>query len=80
MDEDDYPKGMEYETRRYLKKVLNTLFVGLFWLIAQFVFGIFFAGAFPIGGRVDAVNIIYYCFFALSLAGLIWYFYRTWRK
>jgi hypothetical protein len=83
MDEQDQSEeahnGMEPGARRYLKKVLSSIFVGMFWLIAIMFFGIFLAGAFPIGGRFDGVNVAFYLFFLISLAGLVWFYYRTWR-
>jgi hypothetical protein len=72
--------GMDPRMRRHLKKVLNSLFVGLFWLIAVMFFGIFLDAAFPIGGHVDAVNVAFYVFFVGSLAWIIRFYYRTWKS
>jgi hypothetical protein len=83
MDEQDQSEeahnGMEPEARRYLKKVLNSIFVGMFWLIAVMFFGIFLYAAFPVHGRIDGINIAFYIFFLVSLAGLVWYYYRMWK-
>ena len=77
---DEYEQGgMDPKMRQHLKKVLNTLFSGLFWMIFMALFGIALGWAIPIGGHIDVFNIIFYALFALSLSGLIWYYYRMWK-
>ncbi|RYY41465.1 MAG: hypothetical protein EOO08_01610 [Chitinophagaceae bacterium] len=76
---DEFDRGMEPEVRRYLKKVLNTLFVGLFWMIFMAFLGLYFGWAIPFGGHVDGFNIAFYILFAVSLAGLVWYYWRIWK-
>lgn len=77
---DEFDRGMDPQMRRYLKKVLNTVFVGLFWMILTVLFGIYFQWAFPYHGQVDAFNIFFYVYFLGTLAALIWFFCRTWRS
>ncbi|GAB4093269.1 hypothetical protein [Flaviaesturariibacter terrae] len=76
---DEYDRDFDPEARRYLKKVLNTIFVGIFWLLFVVLFGLYLGWGIPFGGRVDGFNIAFYCLFALSLAALIRFFWRTWR-
>ena len=71
--------GMEPEMKKYLRKVLNTLFAGLFWLILNATLGIYFGLAF-VEEKFRLANLIFYLWFLLSLGALIWYFYRLWRK
>jgi hypothetical protein len=68
---------IEPETRKYLKKVMNTLFIGLFWMFANVIFGIFLECGF-VEGALSLKNIVYY---GLALATLVWlirYFVRLW--
>ena len=76
---DEYDRGTEPEMQRYLKKVLNSLFVGLFWMIFMAIFGIYLEWGFPHDGVIDGINIFFYALFLLTLSGLIWYYYRLWK-
>jgi hypothetical protein len=69
---------IEPETKRYLKKVMQTVFVGLFWMFAQVIAGIFFELGFVQNG-FSVGNIIYYILFIASLSWLIFYFYKMWK-
>ena len=77
---DEFERGFDPQTRRYLKQVLNTIFAGLFWLLFMAIFGLYLGWAIPFGGRFDGLNIFFYCFFLVSLAGLVWYLWRIWRS
>ncbi|RYY65946.1 MAG: hypothetical protein EOO12_05620 [Chitinophagaceae bacterium] len=77
---DEYDRSFDPEMRRYLKKVLRTLFLGLFWMLFMALFGLYLGWGIVYRGRVDGFNIFFYCFFALSLAGLIWYYRRLWKS
>jgi len=77
---DEYEHGIEPRVRTYLKKVLNSLFMGLFWMLLMMFFGLFLGWAIPFGGKVDQLNIIFYCLFVLTLGWLLWYYYRVWRN
>lgn len=70
---------MDPETRAFLIKIANTLFMGLFWMLLNSTLGIYFNFAFP-GKTITAANIIYYIFLIASLAGLIWYYLRLWKE
>jgi ABC-type glycerol-3-phosphate transport system permease component len=71
--------GMEPEMKDYLRKVLNTLFVGLLWLILNATLGIFFGFAFT-DGKIRLSNVLFYLWFLASLSAMLWHFYRLWRK
>jgi ABC-type spermidine/putrescine transport system permease subunit II len=68
---------IEPETRKYLKKVLNTLFIGLFWMFANVIFGIFLEYGF-VQGAFTLKNIIYYSVALTTLVWLISYFIKLW--
>lgn len=70
--------GMEPETQDFLKRIVQTVSVGMLFLLLHMTFGLylnwgFFEGSPTIG------NIIYYIVFLASLAGLIYFYYRLWK-
>lgn len=70
--------GMEPEAQDFLKRIVQTVSVGMLFLLLHMTFGLylnwgFFEGAPTIG------NIIYYIVFLASLAGLIYFYYRLWK-
>ncbi len=71
--------NMEPEVKDFLKKIVWSVFTGLFWLMLNMTIGIYF-GLFFIDERIGIGNILCYLFLAASLAGLIWFYYRTWKK
>jgi hypothetical protein len=71
--------GMEKEVRDYLKKVLATVSLGLLWLLINSTAGIMFGQMF-IKNQITAGNIIFYSWFIISFAALIYYYTRLWKK
>jgi hypothetical protein len=69
---------VEPEARHYLKQVMRTIFIGLFWMFAQVIAGIFFEFGFVDGG-LSTANIIYYTIFVITLVALIFYFVKVWQ-
>ncbi len=70
--------GMEPEAQDFLKRIVQTVSVGMLFLLLHMTFGLylnwgFFEGSPTIG------NIIYYLVFLASLAGLIYFYYRLWK-
>lgn len=76
---DEFSSGMEPEVKKYLKKVLNSFFVGAFWLIAIATAGIFFKLGFVRDG-FKWYNIVFYFIAVTSLFFLIRYYYKVWNK
>lgn len=70
--------GMEPEVKKYLKKVLHSLFAGLLWLLVNVTAGIYYGLAFHEGHKA-IINILFYFWLALSLGLLLWYYYRVWK-
>ena len=70
---------MEPEVREFLKRVSMSLGIGLFWMILNSTFGIMFDFAF-IHESVTTGNIIFYIWFIASLAFLLWFIIRLWKK
>ena len=65
--------------RKYLMKILNSLCFGLLWLSLN-VLGGLYCGYGIVKGKLSLGNILFFCWFILSLAFLLYYYYRTWRK
>jgi hypothetical protein len=70
--------GMEPEAQDFLKRIVQTVSVGMLFLLLHMTFGLylnwgFFEGSPTIG------NIIYYIVLLASLAGLIYFYYRLWK-
>jgi hypothetical protein len=70
---------MEPEVREFLKRIVLSLSVGIFWMAINSTLGIMYDFAF-VHGSVSAGNIIFYIWFLASLALLLWYFVRLWKK
>jgi NADH:ubiquinone oxidoreductase subunit 3 (subunit A) len=70
---------MEPEVRAFLKRILQTISMGMLFLLLHMTFGIYFNWAF-FEGSIRLINIIYYIVLLASLAGLIYYYYRLWNE
>jgi len=70
---------MEPEVKDFLKRIVWSFFVGLSWMMLNMTLGIYFDLLF-IRDNISLSNILYYIFFVGSLALLIWFYYRTWKK
>jgi len=73
------PQGMEPDTKKYLLKVLHSLFAGLLWLSLNVLGGLYLGYAI-IEKRLSVSNVLFFSWFALSLLTLLYYYYRTWRS
>lgn len=69
---------MDPEIAKYFKKILNSFSMGLIWMLAASIFGLYF-GLALFNDSLQWYNVVFYICFLLSLAGLLWYFYRVWR-
>jgi len=70
---------MEPEIRKYLFKVLNSLCYGMIWLALNVLGGLYWGYAI-VGNRLSVSNVIFFTWFVCSLVGLLYYYYRLWRK
>jgi hypothetical protein len=77
---DEYEdSGLDDETRRYFSRIISSFFTGLFWMLVMSMLAFYFGLAVP-DGRLRWYNILFYVLFLLSLAWLIRYFYRKWKR
>jgi len=70
---------MEPGVKEYLRRILMTLSVGLFWMASNTTVGIMYGYAF-IESKVKLGNVLFYLWFATSLTLFLWYEYRLWTK
>jgi hypothetical protein len=69
----------EPDIRDYLRKVLKTVSVGLVFLLFHMTVGIFLNWAF-FEGSMGIGNMVYYLVLLTTLAGMINYLMRVWKK
>lgn len=69
----------EPETRDFLQRIVLSLFLGFAWLVVNMTIGIYF-GLFFIWDRLSAGNLFCYIFLVLSLAFLVRFLWKTWKK
>ena len=70
--------GMDPEVKKYLVKIMFSLFFGLMWLFLNVTAGIYYEFAI-VGSRLSILNVLFYIWFAASIVVLIWYYYRMWN-
>jgi hypothetical protein len=69
----------EPDIRDYLHKVLKTVSVGLVFLLFHMTVGIFLNWAF-FEGSMGIGNMVYYLVLVTTLAGMINYLIRVWKR
>lgn len=72
-------RGWDPEVKKYFRKVLFSITYGLIWLMTMAWLGLY-KGYSGIRGNPSVTNILFYAFMFLTLAVLLYYYYRTWRK
>ena len=70
---------MEPEVRQYLIRILNTLSVGLLWMVINSTLGIMYDLAF-VHEHITTGNILFYIWFILSFGAFLWWVIRLWSK
>lgn len=76
---DHMEQGWDPDVKRYFRKILNTISVGLFWLMSAAAAGLYFGLAVP-AGHFTIANIIFYVVLLLTFGLLIRYFFRLWKS
>lgn len=70
-------QGWDPEVKKYFQKIMNTIALGLFWLMAVLTAGLYFGLAYH---STTLYSVLFYIGFAVSLFLLLRYYYRIWRK
>jgi len=72
-------EGFEPEVKKYLRKILYSIFWGLIWMSVNVLGGLYWEYGI-VDGKLSLANILFFVFFFLSLAVLLYYYYRTWKE
>ncbi|MFN4314155.1 MAG: hypothetical protein ACK4E0_07675 [Chitinophagaceae bacterium] len=67
------------EVKRHFVRIINTISMGLIWLLAAITAGLYFKLAYP-GDHLLIFTFVYWVLFVASLALLIRYLIRLWRN
>jgi hypothetical protein len=70
---------MEPDAREFLIRVMQSVFMSFLWMAVNSTLGIMFDLAF-IHDKISIANIIFYIWFLASLAFLIRFYIRLWKK
>jgi phosphatidylglycerophosphate synthase len=71
-------QGIEPEVKDFLRRVMQTVSVGMLFLLIHMTFGLYLNWGFY-EGQISIGNIIYYIFLLTSFAAMIYYFYQLWK-
>lgn len=71
-------QGWDPEVKKFFVKIINTISIGLFWLLSAATAGIYF----KMGYRTDKpwIMLIYYVLLLVTLYYLIRHLYRLWKN
>ena len=68
---------MDPEVKKYFIKILYSLSFGLLWMALNITAGIYWEMAI-ISNGLSVLNVLFFVWLLLSLALLLYYYYRTW--
>jgi FtsH-binding integral membrane protein len=69
-------RGWDPEVKKYFRKVLNSISLGLLWMMAMVTAGLYFELAYGKG----IYTIIFYVMLVASLVALLWKYYKMWKS
>lgn len=72
-------RGWDPEVKRYLKKIIQTISLGLLWLMTGVTAGIYFELGYS-GGKPVIGTILFYAVMLISGFLLVRYLIRIWNK
>jgi len=72
-------QGWDPDVKKYFRKILNTVFLGLLWMTGCATAGIYYQLGYRTG-KPFIYTILFYAVMVISLALLLRWFYRTWKK
>lgn len=70
--------GMEPDVQDFLKRIVQTVSVTVLFLLLHMTFGVYLNWAF-FEDKPKVGNIVYYIIFLLSLAALVYFYFRLWK-
>lgn len=72
-------QGWDPEVKKYFKKILNTIFPGLLWMIVVATAGIRFELAWRAEGTPAIAVYIFYTVAVITFLLLLRYYYKIWK-
>lgn len=72
-------QGWDPEVKKFFLKIINSISLGLLWMMSAVAGGLYFKLAYRTDISVAYV-ILYYIFFSGTLFLLVWYLYRLWKE
>jgi hypothetical protein len=72
-------QGWDPEVKKFFVKVLNSIAMGLLWMMLMVLIGLYFGFAYT-DGKPGTYTIFFYVFLVVTLFLLIRYYYRLWKK
>jgi hypothetical protein len=72
--------GWDPEVKKFFVKILNTVSLGLMWMMLMVTIGLYFGLAYHVEGRSFIYTIVFYIFMVASLLFLVRHFYKLWKK
>jgi hypothetical protein len=71
--------SMEPEVKKFLQKIVWTLFSALLWMLVNTLVGIKWGYAF-FEGRNRIGSYLFYVWLVLSILALLWIYHRLWKE
>jgi hypothetical protein len=72
-------QGWDPEIKKFFKKIILSISLGLMWMMASATAGLYFGLAYS-NGRPVIYTILFYTVVAITLFLLILYLYKTWKN
>ncbi len=72
-------KNWDPGVKKFFVKILNTIALGLFWMLSGAIAGIYFQLGYT-NGKPVIYTILFYAGMGISLIFLIRYFYKIWKN
>jgi hypothetical protein len=71
--------GWDPEVKKYFQKILNTIFVGLLWMVAVATAGIRYELAWQTAEKSSISVYIFYAIAVITFLLLLRYYYKLWK-
>lgn len=72
-------QGWDPEVKKYFRKILYSVFVGLLWMLACATAGIYYQLGYK-DNKPIAYTILFYIGMVVSLTFLVRWYYKIWKK
>ncbi len=77
---DEEQKGnFDWQLLQFFIKIIRTVFIGLFWMLINIFLGLYLGFGVPEESTPLRMT-LFYSWLGLSLAGYIYFIWRTWRR